>query len=77
MTDKEVGELWRNIHDMKHWSFDTTKQLIRKLVEERAHHIYDRAGESYTMSQGPQYEYCLMAALRDFGIDPKDYPNDT
>jgi len=66
MTDKEVGELWRDLGkqdgaDLRGQLYkETLIKLIHKLVEERAR-FYGLV-EDYTDS-----------ALRDFGIPEKEY----
>ncbi len=61
MNDLDVGELWRNeirFHGAREWVLD----LVRKLVEER---------EDVYLFQG--WADPGMMALRDFGIDPKEF----
>ena len=64
MTDKQMGELWR-----EHGGGDPLRhhnciicRLIRKLVEERVKH--------YGIIGAPEGEAPLEAALFDFNIDP-------
>lgn len=72
MQDKQVGELWSKATH-KDVPMPIVQQLIRKLVEERAQVIattscdYDGCKhEDWKTSHTPE-------ALRDFGIDPKEY----
>ena len=71
MEDKEVGKLWMvnkipiseadELHNLQQ---DAICNLIRKLVEERAQRHY---------SHGVAWRDMQEFALRDFGIDPKDF----
>lgn len=71
MVDKNVGELWRKtkqpdlIHDCG-WTNDV-RQLIRKLVLDRMNSRYIH--ESYNNAE--------QFALRDFGIDPSTFNENT
>ena len=70
MTDREVGELWEwvaviNPNDGKVDNWEV-KKLIRKLVDERAR-------VTYINQLGEDPKYAEWNALRDFGIDPKDW----
>lgn len=60
MTDKEVGNLWR---EALKWSDEVTLQLVRKVVEERA--------EKYRAARNQPNKYSY--ALRDFGISPDEW----
>lgn len=72
MTDKEVGELWQEFDSEHRTHFDYRehiRDLIRKLVEERAYlYCNDPVHEAFLES-----DQALSAALRDFDIDPKDW----
>jgi hypothetical protein len=62
MTDKEVGELWARIHEARWagrlWPRKEIRELIAKLVEERAARSHD---------------YGIKLACEDFGIDPEEF----
>jgi len=63
MKDEEVGEIWCEINQMpEFWQVGRAdiRGLIRKLVEER---------QLQYVASGNSLEY----ALRDFGIDPKEW----
>jgi hypothetical protein len=63
MDDNEVGKLWRSSYPPKD-SIDTAMcSLIRKLVKER---------RWYYLAAGARDS--LAMALRNFGIDPKSWP---
>lgn len=73
MTDREVGELWRQAHNeinentpvpLSPW-VENSIQLIRKLVEERARH--------YVTTYRKRDEVTQEFACGDFGIDPKEF----
>jgi hypothetical protein len=70
MTDKEVGALWRTAHESDEPTFWVTgvKELIRKLVEERAryHAIRDGGYRGFTAQD-------IDWACEQFGIDPKSW----
>ena len=70
MTDKEVGELWRERwdelrklypHDTTGFALDIFMSLIRKLVEERAKHYQDKCSDG------------IPDALNDFGINSEEW----
>jgi len=74
IEDKEVGELWRkNLEWIARYDDEPRKgmwpyqvqQLIRKLVHER---------KMYYWRIGKSKDEALSFALRDFGIDPEDWP---
>ena len=69
MTDKEVGELWRdNGEGHDHWWFDLQiTALIRKLVEQKTEAWLGVDADHMT------YETALAEALRDYGIDPETW----
>lgn len=80
MEDKEVGELWRLANDMyvpdEFLDAEQNRRimaLIRKLVEERAAHLFVVMQDRYEMQYGPQRDACLEVALRDFCIDPETW----
>lgn len=74
MDDKEVGELWHKyqpwsgLHGIELQSAKDNCALIRKLVDERAARLYERA---------PSVPYSVLPAPRDFGIDPATWHNTT
>ena len=59
MRDKEVGQWWRSSERMR--------PLIRKLVEERI-----KTRRFLSANRPRDWSYRELA-LRDFGIDPKDW----
>ena len=65
MKDCEVGELWRKHRGKIGLEHHHVVKVIRKLVEERASHIY-HGHNRYSWSMGQ----CRECALRDFGIEP-------
>jgi len=66
VEDKEVGELWDLYRpDGK----GSVVDLIRKLVEERAHAIAANYYRIYN-PDNIDVKSCIAAACRDFGIDP-------
>ena len=72
MNDKAVGKLWVFClviygDDRKSFEKDNIVQLIHKLVKERAH------SRRYTMSNKPREWTYEELALREFGIDPKEW----
>ena len=74
ITDKEVGELWRRCIDSAsdlHWDTEELlKNLIRKLVEERAKWYIEGGiwnGEDFDTTSPTEN------ALRDFEIDPETW----
>ncbi len=73
MDDKEVGDLWART------KLSVVLELIRKLVDERAHVLGWLEREGYTPNDRvlPIKEYGNIdferAALEDFGIDPESY----
>ncbi len=75
MTDKEVGELWKETYnrDQLHGAYFIARILdvIRKLVEERSEdckwNVQNRREKRH------EGDYWIKQALRDFGIDPKEY----
>lgn len=74
MEDKDVGELWTELN-YRHagecgWLFDKTKELIRKLVEERA---LWHMGIGVRPDKIKIRADSIRAALRDFGIDPETW----
>lgn len=71
MEDREVGELWVEINyrypgGNAHW-FLKCRELVRKLVEERAQRKYFYAINEHG------WEYYIPHALKDFGIDPETW----
>jgi len=75
MTDEEVGKLWRKYNSYTPSSDGgeaeacvAVEELIRKLVEDRAKAI-EEYGRPLDELQTPHVEL----ALRDFGIDPKEW----
>jgi len=76
MEDKEVGELWREFKHTLEWPkfgarIPAMPRLIRKLVEERAERDLWNHPEGCRCECHPNHH--LHSALRDFGIDPKDF----
>jgi len=82
ITDKEVGELWResrrreprqgqNVGIIEVYQVHV-ENLIRKLVEERrmSYSSWYRASSDPTFQAR---ESSLVRACRDFGIDPKEF----
>ena len=65
MKDKEVGELWQLYNEEC-----SVRDLIRKLVEERAD-VRD-IPKGYPIADWSR-ERRINEALRDFGIDPADF----
>jgi hypothetical protein len=63
MNDSQVGALWRTVSQEQRASFysQAVKELIRKLVEERARY--------HAAHYKPE---ALNEALKDFGIKPED-----
>lgn len=74
MTDKEVGEMWRKHQAQLPYSFSSGEVLsvIRKLVEERAK-IIARDAIMLRGEREPDLQRSVDAALRYFGIDPKEW----
>jgi hypothetical protein len=68
MTDKEVGELWREVttRNIDQWPYQKFVALIRKLVEERAKWLG-------WLPNDVDRSDALASALRDFGIDPDSW----
>lgn len=66
MIDKEVGELWRRYCESQ-YEHAVEKDLIRKLVEERAKSFCE------TMPTCYMHKVHTEEALREFGIDPKEW----
>lgn len=76
MTDKEVGELWRDaiIMNGTHYWAAQCEALIRELVKERA---WKMAGVYYKgLPTDGEEKTCYKAALRDFGIDPEQFEHE-
>lgn len=78
LLDSQVGELWSQIWDeaddraVDDVFYGEVKAIIRKLVEERAQSY----GSVVLAKTDPLYEIAIKAALRDFGIDEKEWTND-
>jgi len=80
MTDKEIGKLWHEVKDITLTDLDghgvcaiTTKELIRKLIAERAAHHLTNAGFGYGHVFEPKF---VALALGDFNIPKKEYNNE-
>lgn len=72
MDDKEVGELWREIRQIKDefWTTpprDMIIDLVHKLVEERKHAWLAIPDEDHNEDEAE------LLALRDFGIKPEEF----
>ena len=74
MTDKEVGELWRDSNDnISGWP-GLCRELIRKLVEERTkkNRVICRFADHNNYC--PHDDSCHeREAVRDFGIPPETW----
>lgn len=74
MTDKEVGELWRQ----GKWQLRCTADiivpdLIRKLVEDREQYYVVARANDDLMNRPVNKEDPRVMALSDFGIDEEEW----
>lgn len=67
MEDKEVGELWAKA------KLPVVRDLISKLVEERASYLKARCPFDYHDETRCSLEYHGQIARQQFGINPNDY----
>jgi hypothetical protein len=67
MSDNEVGEIWNRFAATGREDRQVIRDLIRKLVEERAKH------KAVCWPGQPAWRQFVSDALCDFGIDPKDF----
>jgi hypothetical protein len=71
MDDKEVGEIWRLSADMM--QSHTVRQLIHKLVNERAQMLYWQKSSHqwrFDVLLDSEQRKWVGYALRDYNIDP-------